>query len=246
LAYPPLPEQRRIAAILDKADALRTKRRAALAQLDHLAQSMFVEMFGDPQSNPLGWPMARLEDVATKITDGEHQTPERTEHGIKLLSARNIQDGYLDFADVDYVDDAEYQRISKRCKPEHGDVLISCSGSIGRVAPVETEEPLALVRSAALVKPNFEKVTTRFLEMWLRTPFMNREMLKSAKSSSQANLFQGPIRGLPIPLPPRGLQLTFDRQIAALGRMRDSHRSSALRLERLFASLQSYAFLGQV
>lgn len=246
IPLPPLSEQRRIVAILDKADALRTKRREALAQLDRLAQSMFVEMFGDPKSNPLGWPTAKLEDVATKITDGEHLTPERKEHGIKLLSARNIQDGYLAFGDVDYVDEAEYQRISKRCKPEPGDVLISCSGSIGRVAPVETKEPLALVRSAALVKPNYDKVTTRFLEMWLRTPFMNREMLKSAKSSSQANLFQGPIRGLPILLPPRGLQLTFDRQIAALRHVRDAQRSSALRLKSLFASLQNHAFQGEV
>ena len=56
LPLPPLPEQRRIAAILDKADELRAKRRAALAQLDGLAQSVFVEMFGDPISNPKGWP----------------------------------------------------------------------------------------------------------------------------------------------------------------------------------------------
>lgn len=245
----PLPsteEQRRIAAVLDKADFLRNKRREALVQLDRLAQSIFVCMFGDPQHNPTGWPTATLDDVTTKITDGEHQTPARQEAGIKLLSARNVRDGYIDFEDVDYVDEAEYLRISKRCRPEEGDVLISCSGSIGRVAPVETTEPLALVRSAALVKPNHEKVTTRFLETWLRTPFMNRLMVSSAKSSSQANLFQGPIRRLPIVVPPKALQLDFDNRIAAVVSIRSAHQYATLNLEKLFAVLQHRAYRGEL
>ena len=60
IPLPPLPEQRRIAAILDQADALRAKRREALAQLDSLTQSIFIEIFGDPELNPLNWPKAAL------------------------------------------------------------------------------------------------------------------------------------------------------------------------------------------
>ena len=246
IPLPPLPEQRLIAAILDKADALSTKRREALAQLDRLAQAIFVEMFGDPEANPAGWPSNSLEDVAEKITDGEHQTPERTNSGIKLLSARNVRDGYLDFDDVDYVGEAEYLRISKRCKPELGDVLISCSGSIGRVAPVETNEPLALVRSAALVKPNREKVTTQFLESWLRTPFMNRLMVKSARSSSQANLFQAPIRALPILVPPMSRQLELGRRLTTLRRIKVGHQTAVQALDALLASSQHRAFRGEL
>jgi type I restriction enzyme S subunit len=62
---PPLPEQRRIAEILDKADALRAKRRAALAQLDTLTQSIFLDMFGDPATNPKRWPTVSLESKCT-------------------------------------------------------------------------------------------------------------------------------------------------------------------------------------
>ena len=246
ILLPPLPEQRRIAAILDKADALRTQRREVLAQLDRLAQAIFVEMFGDPQANPMGWSVNHLEDVALKITDGEHQTPARTNSGIKLLSARNVRDGYIDFEDVDFVDEAEYLRISKRCKPEVGDILISCSGSIGRVAPVETNEPLALVRSAALVKPNHETVTTKFLETWLRTPFMNNLMVRSAKSSSQANLFQAPIRALPIFVPPKSHQVEFGRRISAQQHIKSGHQSAVNELEALFAALQHRAFRGEL
>lgn len=246
IPVPPLPEQIRIAAILDQADALRVKRREALAQLDSLTQSIFVEMFGDPASNFMGWTVTPLETVATKITDGEHQTPKRTEFGIKLLSARNIRDGYLDFGDVDFIDDAEHQKISKRCNPERGDILISCSGSIGRVAIVETDEPLGLVRSAALVKPNHQKILSKYLETFLRTPHMNRMMINKAHSSSQANLFQGPIRALPIVLPPISLQQEFVEKSDALQTLRNLHNAANSELENLFASLQHRAFRGEL
>lgn len=246
IPLPPIPDQIRIAAILDQADALRVKRKKALAQLDGLTHSIFIEMFGDPVTNPMGWQVTPLETVAEKITDGEHQTPKRTEFGIKLLSARNIRDGYLDFGDVDFIDVAEHQKISKRCNPERGDILISCSGSIGRVAIVETDEPLGLVRSAALVKPNRQKILSKYLETFLRTPHMNRMMINKAHSSSQANLFQGPIRALPIALPPIALQQEFVKKSVALQTLRNSHNAANAELDNLFASLQHRAFRGEL
>src|SRR5690606_37258966 len=76
---PPLLEQRRIAEILDKADALRAKRRAALAQLDTLTQSIFLDMFGDPATNPKGWARAALRDLGTVSTGS---TPPSTKQGM--------------------------------------------------------------------------------------------------------------------------------------------------------------------
>jgi type I restriction enzyme S subunit len=243
---PALPEQRRIAAILDQADALRAKRRESLEQLDGLTQSIFIEMFGDPATNPMNWEVVTLESIATKVTDGEHLTPRRTSSGIKLLSARNVRDGYLDFGDVDYVDEAEYQRISKRCNPELDDILISCSGSIGRVAIVEIAEPLALVRSAALVKPDRRMIGSKFLETYLRSAHLNRLMIKSAHSSSQANLFQGPIRSLPVFLPRPDLQHLFEDRYRAVRKIRAGQAEATRELDALFASLQQRAFAGQL
>lgn len=243
---PPILEQRRIAAILDQANDLRAKRREATLQIDGLTQSIFIEIFGDPATNPKAWVTTTLESVAKKVTDGEHLTPRRVDAGIKLLSARNVRDGYLDFKDVDYIDEAEYSRISKRCNPERGDILISCSGSIGRVASVETDEPLGLVRSAALVKPDLKKIRPKFLEAYLRTPFLNRLMVKSAHSSSQANLFQGPIRALPILLPPLEHQDEFVSQLHVATRVREAHAAAASNLDLLFQSLQQRAFQGEL
>lgn len=243
---PAVAEQRRVAEVLDGADALRGKRRAALAQLDTLAQSIFLDLFGEPATNPKGWSSSTIGDVAEQVTDGEHLTPIRTTEGIKLLSARNVRDGYLDFENVDYIGNDEYQRIKRRCNPTRGDVLISCSGTIGRVACVETDEPFSLVRSAALVRPRSSVVSHKFLEHFLRTPSMRARMVRRANASSQANLFQGQIRELPVLLPPPSLQHEFGRRIAAVEQLKTAHRTSLAALDALFASLQHRAFRGEL
>lgn len=242
----PVGEQRRIAAILNKADELRAKRREALAYLDTLTQSTFDHMFGDGSKRSVEWPTATLETVALQITDGEHQTPRRETEGIKLLSARNIRNGDLDFSSVDYVGADEYVRISRRCKPQKGDVLISCSGTIGRVAAIQTNEPFTLVRSVAMVRPDPRVLLPSFLERQLLTPALQRQMQRRANTSSQANLFQGPIRGLTIFLPPLKVQQRFADRVAAVGCLKNQQRAQLRELNALFASLEHRAFKGEL
>jgi type I restriction enzyme S subunit len=244
IPLPPLPEQRRIAEILDKADMLRAKRRVALAQLDTLTQSVFLDMFGDPATNPKGWKLSTIDGVSERVTDGEHLTPKREASGIKLLSARNIRDGHIDVADVDYIGAEEYARIRKRCDPSRGDVLISCSGTVGRVASVETDEPFSLVRSAAMVRPDRSQVGTKFLEHYLRTPALKGQMLRRANASSQANLFQGQIRALPVLVPPLPLQEVFAARVADVESLKATYAASLNELDWLLASLQQRAFEG--
>ena len=102
---------------------------------------------------PEGWTRASAEQITTMITDGEHITPQRTESGILLLSARNILDGRLALADVDFVPQFEYDRIAKRLLIEPGDVLLSCSGSVGRSTVAPDGLIFTLVRSVAVLKP---------------------------------------------------------------------------------------------
>ncbi|MCA9839956.1 MAG: restriction endonuclease subunit S [Trueperaceae bacterium] len=85
IPLPPLEHQKLIADVLDKADELRRKRQAALAKLDELLKSVFLDMFGDPVTNPKGWTIKSIEDVSIKVTDGEHTTPRRVKNGIKLF-----------------------------------------------------------------------------------------------------------------------------------------------------------------
>lgn len=241
---PPLEEQRRIADVLDRAEELRAKRGAAIEKLATVKQSIFLDMFGDPKANPKEWGESRLGDVSIQITDGEHVTPPRSKFGIKLLSARNVRDGYLDVSETDFVDQAVYEKLRKRCDPNPGDLLISCSGTIGRVARVTTNEPLALVRSVAFVRPNDTVLDSIFLEYQLRTPALQRQMKRAAKASSQANLFQGPVRQLSVVVPPIELQAEFAARIEAAEQVGGQQEQSEWNIEEARLSIQARAFAG--
>jgi type I restriction enzyme S subunit len=246
IAVPPMAVQARIVKLLGEADNLRKLRGRADRRTATLLPALFNEMFGDVGVASIGSRMVKLEEVADKITDGEHLTPKRTNSGIKLLSARNVRDGFLDLVDVDYIGLEEYQRINKRCNPEYGDVLISCSGTIGRVAVVQTHEPFSLVRSVALVKPKRHILRPVYLEHYLRTPFMAARMSATANASSQANLFQNQIRTLPVFIPEIAHQDRFVERVTEIRELEASQAASRQRLENLFQSLLHGAFAGEL
>jgi type I restriction enzyme S subunit len=242
---PPLEEQRRIAAILDQADTLRTKRRHAIDQFDRLEKAMFIDVFGDPIKNGMNWPAGLLGDHVERVTDGEHKTPIRSESGIPLLSARSIQRGWIDFGATDFVPNDEYEKLRRRIEPQVGDVLISCSGTIGRVAQVREPRKFAMVRSVALARVG-PTLSSGFLEHLLASDSMNALMNNRANSSAQANLFQNQIRNLPVVLPPVTLQKSFESDTEAVTRQRVLAIAGLAVLDELFASLQSRAFSGQL
>src|SRR3546814_18002724 len=93
-------------------------------------------MFGDVRTNERAYEVATVDDVAERVTDGEHKTPRRSQSGFPLLSARNVRDGWIDFDNTDFVDADEYALLRRRIEPREGDVLISCYGTIGRVAQI--------------------------------------------------------------------------------------------------------------
>lgn len=126
-----------------------------------------------PFKVPEGWGIARISSLSTIVTDGEHKTPIRCDDykGYYLLSARNIQNGYLSLDDVDYVDQEEFSKISKRCSPKRNDILISCSGSVGRVTVVMDENNYVMVRSAAMVR--FIEIIPLFAMYALQSAYLN-------------------------------------------------------------------------
>ena len=129
IPLPPLPEQRRIAEILDKADTLRTKRRTALAYLDTLTQSIFLDMFGDPATNPKGWPrssLLTLLETAEVFVDGDWvESKDQDPKGdVRLIQLADVGDGvYLDKSSRFLTSDTA-RRL--RCTPlQVGDILVA-------------------------------------------------------------------------------------------------------------------------
>lgn len=246
IVLPPIGEQRQIASMLDQANELRGKRRASLADMDSLTESIFLNLFGDPRTNPFGYKVGCLRDVAEQITDGEHKTPVKSARGVKLLSARNVREGYLDFSKVDFVSPSVHAVLRRRCDPSPGDILISCSGTIGRVARIRVAEPLALVRSVAFVRASRNAARPHFLEQLLRTAYLRRWMVERANASSQANLFQNQVASIPVIIPPMQRQEVFEERVNAVDGLRTLAESTLPPLQELILSLQHRAFARQL
>lgn len=151
---------------------------------------------------PHGWQRIKCQDICSKITDGEHATPRRSESGFYLLSARNVTNDGIVLEDVDFVPLDEFERIRSRCDPNIGDILISCSGSVGRVALVDKDNTYSMVRSAAMIRPVPKGLSNAYLTMLLRSPYLQAQMRQRSKQSAQANLFLGAISNLVLVLPP--------------------------------------------
>jgi type I restriction enzyme S subunit len=158
---------------------------------------------------PAEWKVRTLSDLSRKITDGDHVTPVRTAQGYYLLSARNVLNGRIDVSDVDYVGVAEYQRMKQRCGPEAGDILISCSGTIGRVTVVPGGIECVLVRSAALAKIDRELADGLYLQFWLQGSKAQSQIASSVNQGAQPNLFLNHIERLLCPHPPIPEQRTI-------------------------------------
>lgn len=155
-----------------------------------------------PFELPEGWEWVQVQDICSKITDGEHSTPQRSESGHYLLSARNVTNDGISLRDVDYVPTEVFNKIRGRCDPSIGDILISCSGSIGRIAMVDKNDAYSMVRSAAMIRPVNGQLNLHYLMSSLQSPFLQTQMVKRSKKSAQANLFLGAISCLVLPLPP--------------------------------------------
>ena len=165
-------------------------------------------MFGDLKTNTKGWEIKSFGELSYVITDGEHATPRRTSEGIYLLSARNVLNHSLQLEDVDYIDQEEYDRIAKRVIPQEGDVLISCSGTVGRCCSVPAGIKFQMVRSAALIRFK-EEINPVFAEYMITSDYLQEQINSSKTASSQANLFQGKIKALKGFVPPIELQDEF-------------------------------------
>lgn len=199
---------------------------------------------------PEGWGWTRVEELASKVTDGEHVTPRRTESGYYLLSARNIQNGYLDLSNVDYVPQDEYERIRKRCNPEEGDILISCSGSIGRICRVPKDLNFVMVRSVAVVKLQASVEASKFYEYLFQSSLLQRQIEKGKKATAQANLFLEPIKNLKVLICSRKEQMEIIRELEArlseVDQLDQTITTSLQQAEALRQSILKKAFSGQL
>ena len=247
IPLPPLPQQQKIANILDAADALRQNDKALIAKYDELTQALFLDMFGDPVSNPKGWNEKSLNELCAKITDGTHDTPLRLTEGIKFITGKHIRPFVIDYDNSDYVTEEVHNEIYRRCNPEYGDILYTNIGVNFATAAMNTVDYEFSMKNVALLKYKREFLNGRFLESILNNEFF-KDRLKRAFGIGGAQQFLSlsNIKSIMILNPPLELQNQFAKRVAVIEEQKAIAQKSLEKSESLFNSLLQKAFKGEL
>jgi len=183
-----------------------------------------------PFDLPQGWAWCRMYNIAHRITDGEHSTPKREKEysGYYLISARNVLNDGLDLSVVDFVSSETYAFLATRCSPQIGDVLLSCSGTVGRCCICDISN-CVMVRSVALIAVRI--ISSLYLQYAIQSPVVQKQIQKKQKQVAQANIFQAEIKALLLPLPPLAEQKRIVAKIDNLLKNVDEINQSSESLE---------------
>ncbi len=230
-------KQDEMASILHKAERAIRLRKQQIQALDNLVKARFVEMFGDGE-----YPVDKLGNVCTKITDGTHKTPDYLDHGITFISAKNIMKGELDFSDVKYISEEEYQDIQKRCQTEKLDILLSKSGSLGSPAIIKTDEKLGLFESLAVLKYDRDRIIPEFLCEQLKTDRVQRQFTTGTKGVAIKHLHLGVISDTEIIVPPIDRQIVFAEFVKQISKSKVAIQKALDETQKLFDSLMQKYF----
>ena len=246
---PPLEEQRRVAAILDQAETLRTQRRAALAKLDSLTQSLFLDMFGDRAADTSMWPKTELDDVAGLVTGYPFRSEEYVglDQGIKLCRGVNVLPGRLDWRDMACWPHAKVAEV-ETFQLQAGDIVMAMdrpwiSGGF-KLSQVDAADcPMLLVQRVARIRPKSDVANEYLFAVLSHVAFTRHS---KPTETTVPHISPKDIRSFAFPLPPLPLQQTFATRIQAIEALKATHRAALAELDALFASLQQRAFRGEL
>lgn len=249
IPLPTLAEQRRIAAILDQADALRAKRRATLKKLDELTQSIFLDMFGDPVMNTRGWPVESLTSVCNCYSGA---TPSKNEGRyweghLPWFSPKDLKQTDL-FDSEDHISEIVPVETNLTLLPPNTVAIVVRGMILAHTFPVSVLRVPATINQdlkALLPIPGIE-LDSQFLAHCLRV--QGRAVLSYVSESAHGTkrLDADALGKIRVLLPPSDAQRYFSRSVARVEECRRALRDSLRRLDALFSSLQHRAFRGDL
>jgi len=250
IPLPPLAEQRRIASILDQAGELRQKRQQAIEKLDQLLQATFIDMFGDPVSNPKGWRsdknLGDVADIVSGITKGRKITGKSLRE-IPYLAVSNVQDKYLNLSIIKTIEASDDE--IERYRLKQGDLLLTEGGDpdkLGRGTLWNNEVDECIHQNHVFrVRLTSKEFTPNYLNWIVGSEYGKRYFLKSAKQTTGiASINMGQLKKLPLLTPPLDLQIQFDERCIKIHQIKNQLVDSYKDINNLFSSLQNQAFNG--
>ena len=243
--YPPIQIQRRIAETLDKVNLLISICRDMLIKCDTLVKSQFVEMFGDPGTNPKGWNETTIGKECYYIKDGPHKSLQdigKENGGHPFISVRNIINGYIDFSTAKYISDDDYFDAIKKCNPEKGDMLYSKGGTTGIAKLVDIDEQFANWVHVAVLKFDKLKINGIFFENMLNLDYCYQQSQRLTKGIANRDLVLSSIAQIQIYNPPLDLQNQFADFVKTIDKSKLAVKKTLEKAETLKKALMQEYF----
>ncbi|MGP4986565.1 restriction endonuclease subunit S [Pseudoalteromonas nigrifaciens] len=256
IPLPSIEEQKRIAAILDKADAIRRKRQQAIQLADDFLRSVFLDMFGDPISNPKGWEVKKLKEISSKISSGN--TPKGgsknyVDEGITFMRSQNVWKNKLLLDDVVYIDEKTHESMSKSSL-KRKDILMTKTGrintensSLGRAALYLGEDGKANLNGHVYFIRLVENILHEFV-VFILTTIEYRDYIRSVcvGGIDKRQLNRNHLEEFPIIYPPKKMQEQFVKKVNVARNMLEKAKSGLKESEQMFNGLSQKAFSGEL
>ena len=248
IPLPPLLEQKRIAAILDKADAIRRKRQQAIQLADDFLRAVFLDMFGDPVTNPKGWNVVELStlvDPDDKLNYGVVQPGDHEEDGVPLVRSGDLSDVTPDVSQLRRVS-SSIDSKHRKSKLKGNEILIACVGTIGRVGWVSEAMIGWNIARAVTRIPIREGVNREYVYRYLQNPVVQGYFERETRAVAQPTLNVGLIAKTPVALPPHDLQLAFLERYRTIQAYKERLLVALGAQDELAGCLSQRAFAGQL
>lgn len=245
IPIPELDNQNKIVEILKKSEKLIDKRKEQIEALDELVKSQFIEMFGDVISNKKNYPIKKLDEITSIITDGTHQTPTYVDKGYIFLSSKNVTTGKINWDDVKYIPEELHIKLNKRLEPKLNDILLAKNGTTGVAALVDRECIFDIYVSLALIRFN-SNINPVFMLYMINSDGCRHQFNSSLKGIGVPNLHLSEIRKTKVLLPPIELQNQFADFVKQVDKLKFEMEKSLKQLEDNFNSLMQRAFKGEL
>ncbi len=256
IPLPPLAQQKKIAAILDAADAYRQKTKALIGKYEELTQSLFLEMFGDPVRNPMGWEVDKLKNISTKIHSGN--TPKGgskvyVKEGITFFRSQNIWKNRVVYENVAFIDQATHDKMMKSSL-KHRDILMTKTGrintensSLGRAAMYLGEDDKANVNGHVyLIRLNDGIINEFVLHILTTKEYRGYIRRVCVGGIDKRQLNKDHLEEFPIISPPIEMQEKFLKNLLLIQSQKAKLKTSLSKAEDLFNSLLQQAFKGEL
>lgn len=253
IPLPSLSAQERITTILDETFALRMERIKAITLINALADSIFIEMFGDPIENPKGWDVVRLGDDVKLQGGFAFKSTDFVDQGAKLVKISNVHSDSLSWDDLEHLPLSYVESYSNfLLKP--GDIVLALTRPIikslesVKIAVVSHQDTPCLLnqRVGRFQFSATSKITPQYLLGYCRTKTFYRAVETFCSESLQPNMSTQQVENLKIPVPPGTLQMKYSATLANLELIKNIMTKQEGLIEELFSSLQSQAFSGEL